>query len=306
MPSNVRVMAIETVLHLGSRSFSHFLNATERYLDTLRYLTPDPSSRQLLLQGVSSYWRSSQQMQIITIDKYIQYGILEGLDVVDWVFGESDVAGAGADDADGWTDGNKWEVLRMCLDKHSGRVAAVKRRLRAVESADEAARARRAADALERGGDVGDEDIEQEGEPRLRFHRSVLTNPDIQPERSNEARDAQTSLDIHATRLEKLLLSTSKHFTQALLPWTTDSAGGDGLRAVLRLLDAGEEGWWSTRAKYGWLREYVRRYQAHLVELRTPLERDVLKSVRTGGSSVEERAEGMVRDVWACVIGGQE
>jgi nuclear cap-binding protein subunit 1 len=163
IPSNVRIMAIETILQLGSRSFSHFLNATERYLDLLRFLTPDPASRQLLLSGVSSYWKLSQQMQLITIDKYVQYGVLEGLDIVDWVFSEGEGTGAGADEADGWTDGHKWEILRMCLDKHSGRVASVKRRLRAVERADEAARARRAADVLEKGGDVGEEDIEVEG-----------------------------------------------------------------------------------------------------------------------------------------------
>lgn len=156
-------MAIETILQLGSRSFSHFLNATERYLDLLRFLTPDPASRQLLLSGVSSYWKSSQQMQLITIDKYVQYGVLEGLDIVDWVFSEGEGTGGGADEADGWTDGHKWEILRMCLDKHSGRVAAVRRRLKAVERADEAARARRAADVLEKGGDVGEEDIEVEG-----------------------------------------------------------------------------------------------------------------------------------------------
>jgi hypothetical protein len=102
-------------------------------------------------------------MQLITIDKYVQYGVLEGLDIVDWVFSEGEGTGAGADEADGWTDGHKWEILRMCLDKHSGRVASVKRRLRAVERADEAARARRAADVLEKGGDVGEEDIEVEG-----------------------------------------------------------------------------------------------------------------------------------------------
>jgi hypothetical protein len=49
----------------------------------------------------------------------------------------------------------------------------------------------------------------------------------------------------------------------------------------------------------------VRRYHAHLVELRVPLERDVLDKVRNGGSSVEERAEAMVRDVWASVLGEQ-
>lgn len=133
----------------------------------------------------------------------------------------------------------------------------------------------------------------------------LILRSDNQPERSNEARDAQTSLDIHATRLEKLLLSTSKHFTQTLLPWTSDSVSGDGLRSVIRLLDAGEEAWWSTRARYGWLREYVRRYHAHLLELKTPLERDVIGKIRAGGSSVEERAEGMVRNVWSSVLGEQ-
>ena len=175
MSSDVRIMAIETILQLGSRSFSHFLNATERYLDLLRFLTPDPASRQLLLAGVSSYWKLSQQMQLITIDKYVQYGVLEGLDVVDWVFSEGEGTGAGADEADGWTDGHKWEILKMCLDKHSGRVAAVRRRLKAVERADEAARARRAADVLEKGGDVGEEDIEVDGELKIPLVWTELT-----------------------------------------------------------------------------------------------------------------------------------
>jgi len=62
---------------------------------------------------------------------------------------------------------------------------------------------------------------------------------------------------------------------------------------VLKLLDAGEEGYWSTRAKYGWFREFVRRYQEYLGELKGVVERDVL----TGDG--KERAEGMIRDLWS-------
>jgi len=161
--SVTRQMASETLLHLGSRSFSHFLNATERYLELLRYLTPDPSSRRTLLDGISSYWRQSSQMRLVTVDKYLQYGVLEGLDVIDWVFAE-ETGGSGGDDGDGWTDGDKWEMLRMCLDKHVGKVAGVRRRVRMVEKEDEAARARRAAEKLERGEGVGeDEDVEPDG-----------------------------------------------------------------------------------------------------------------------------------------------
>ena len=156
MSQSIRLMAIETILHLGSRSFSHFLNATERYLDTLRFLTPDPPSRRLLLDGVGNYWRRSSQMRLMTIDKYIQYGIVEGPDVVDWVFQPKEGSGGG-EQGDGWTDFEHWEVLRMTLDKFVGRVAGVRRRVKNVEREDEAARARKAAEKIERGEGLGED-----------------------------------------------------------------------------------------------------------------------------------------------------
>lgn len=168
-----RVMASETLLHLGSRSFSHFLNATERYLDILRHLTPDMSSRRILLDGVGSYWKQSSQMRLVVVDKYLQYGVLEGIDVVDWIFQDDGVGSLGGNsgggEGDGWTDGENWELLRMTLDKVVGRVAGVKRRLRAVEREDEEVRARRAAERLESGEGIGeDEDVDQ----GMSFHRS--------------------------------------------------------------------------------------------------------------------------------------
>jgi nuclear cap-binding protein subunit 1 len=160
-PAHIQ-MACEALLQLGSRSFSHFLNATERYIDVLRFLTPDPSGRRILLESVASYWRHAGQMRLITIDKYLQYGILEGLDVVDWVFADDAKGGSGGDEGDGWTDGEKWEVLKMMLDKLVGRVVSVRKRLRAVEKDDENVRARRAAEKFESGEGVGmDEDVEE-------------------------------------------------------------------------------------------------------------------------------------------------
>ena len=158
----IAMLATETLLHLGSRSFSHFLNATERYLDLLRSLTPDPASRQSVLEAIGSYWRRSGQMRLTTIDKYIQYGVLEGMDIVDWVFQDDSKP---VEEADGWTDGFKWEVLRMTLDKHVGRVGAVKRRVRDVEREDEVAKARRAAERIESGEGLGeDENVETAGQ----------------------------------------------------------------------------------------------------------------------------------------------
>ena len=62
------------------------------------------------------------------------------------------------------------------------------------------------------------------------------------------------------TKLEKVLIATTKHFVSDLLPWCFDTASpGQGLNAVLTLLDIGEEGLWGVRARFGWWREYVRR-----------------------------------------------
>ncbi|WVF72372.1 hypothetical protein IAT40_007187 [Kwoniella sp. CBS 6097] len=283
----VRQMIVETLLHLGSRSFSHFLNATERYIDILRYLTPDYASRRTLLEGIMSYWRYSSQQRLVTIDKYLQYGVLEGLDVVDFVFSDDGVAEG--EEADGWTDGWKWEILRMTVEKHVGRVNAIKRRLRVIEREDEAARARRAAERLESGGDVGtEEDLGEE----------------VRPEGSKEFRDAQTSLDIQVTRLEKILTTTVRHFVSTLLPWTSSEAGpsaGDGLKGVLTLLESGEEAMWSVRARFGWYREFVRLWSSHLVPLAEVIENTSFASL-TSQSGVEGKAEKMVRGVWDATL----
>ncbi|EIW70239.1 hypothetical protein TREMEDRAFT_43823 [Tremella mesenterica DSM 1558] len=290
MSQSITLMAIETILHLGSRSFSHFLNATERYLDLLRFLSPDPTARRLLLDGIRNYWRWSSQLRLMTVDKYMQYGILEGEDVVDWVFGQ-ETGGSGGEEGDGWTDFDHWELLRMCIGKLVGRVSRDKSRVKNVEREDEAARARKAAERIERGEGVGMDDVE------------IV---DDSAERSKELRDAQTSLDINTTTLEHVLLNTTKHFISTLLPWVFDpSSTSQGLAGVLRLLDSGEEGFWAMRARWGWWREFVRLYSIHLSALVEPVQKAVWDGIpkrEEEEESVEVRAEGMVKDVWRFVV----
>jgi len=89
-------------------------------------------------------------------------------------------------------------------------------------------------------------------------------------------------------------LATYKHFISTLLP-----EGDGGLRTVLKLLDAGEEGYWSTRAKYGWFREFVRRYQGYLEEMKSVVERDVLDKMGN------ERGEEMIKGLWSNIGQGE-
>jgi nuclear cap-binding protein subunit 1 len=298
----VLMMAVETIQHLGSRSFSHFLNATERYLDVLRHLSPDAASRRVLLDAIASFWRRSSQMRLLTIDKYLQYGILEALDVVEWLFADDGVSSS-ADDTrpDGWTDYDSWDLLRMTLDKVVGRVVAVRRRLRAVDRADEAARARRAAERLGRG-DIDIDNVNDDEDADA-----------AEPERSRESREVQASLDVQVQRLERVFVAVAQRFVAQLLPGTQAAApaedaeegeeaeapeGGLGLKGVLALQDAGETGAWALRARYGWYREFVRRYAEHLAPLAERAASQVFAHHVPEGEGPDARAENMVRGVW--------
>lgn len=123
-------------------------------------------------------------------------------------------------------------------------------------------------------------------------------------------------------------MDTIKLFIGDLLPWLSESEGGEtkgqGLRAVLTLLDNGEEGAWSVRARWGWYREFVRRvslarqhhmprfgtdantsqYSKHLTPLAEAVNTQVLAGISASADeTVEKRAEGMVKSYWDEVIG---
>ena len=84
-------------------------------------------------------------------------------------------------------------------------------------------------------------------------------------------------------------------------------AADEGLKSVLTLLETGEQGYYAVRARWGWYREFVRLYSAHLAQLDAAVEKDVLGQFKgKEGEGVEGRAGGMVRDVWAAGVRGEE
>ena len=92
--SVVRIIAVQSLLHIGSRSFSHFLNAIERYLPLLRNLAAggisggvvNAEARGDILTAVARFWKRSRHMIVIVFDKLMQYQIVDPTDVVAWSF----------------------------------------------------------------------------------------------------------------------------------------------------------------------------------------------------------------------------
>ena len=133
--SIIRSIAVQSLLHIGSRSFSHFLNAIERYLPLLRNvasgnLTTTGSSnleaRIDILTAVAMFWKRSPHMIVIVFDKLMQYQIVDPTDVVSWAF-----TSGGKNSTATYPSINAllWDVVRGALDKANGRVLIARRKV---------------------------------------------------------------------------------------------------------------------------------------------------------------------------------
>lgn len=60
--SYVRELFIQSLLLVGSKSFSHILNVVERYLDVLRFLNSTPEGRLHTVQILASFWKDNTQV----------------------------------------------------------------------------------------------------------------------------------------------------------------------------------------------------------------------------------------------------
>lgn len=78
----------------------------------------------------------------------------------------------------------------------------------------------------------------------------------------------------------------------------------EGLKSVLALIEKGEDGYWTVRARMGWYKEFVRLYAQHLGGLAEVVERDTMG--KWASKAVEGRAEEVVRSLWRAAVGAEE
>jgi nuclear cap-binding protein subunit 1 len=160
--ATIRSITVQCLLHIGARSFSHFLNAIERYLPVLRSLAGDgrdgkdekdaeekKAGRRGILAETERFWRTNGQMVGIVFDKMMQYQIVDPSDVVAYAFSAPSGASASAAEvtpAEGSQgtsiNGDRWELLHAALDKANGRVVVARRKVAALRKEEEERRAK--------------------------------------------------------------------------------------------------------------------------------------------------------------------
>ena len=160
LDSVLRSIAIQSLLHTGSRSFSHFLNAVERYLPLLRNLAaggissnggaPSLEARMDILTASARFWKRNRQMVGIVFDKLMQYQIVDPTDVVSWAFG----SGLGNGEGPLKVDYRQWDLLKAALDKANGRVMIARRRVIALRKEEDENRARANVDGTSNGASM--------------------------------------------------------------------------------------------------------------------------------------------------------
>lgn len=142
--SVIRSIAVQSLLHIGSRSFSHFLNAIERYLPLLRNLasgsisttgTSGLEGRMDILNAISTFWKNSKHMIIIVFDKLMQYQIVDPTDVVSWAFTQGGKRRLSTGQPS--IGALEWEIIQGALNKANGRVVIARRKVATLRKEDD-------------------------------------------------------------------------------------------------------------------------------------------------------------------------
>lgn len=82
------VYVLDTVLHLGSKSFSHLLLRIERLLDLLKKMLESEEAQTQALRIISKFWDSSPLHLEICVDKFMTYRLIPSEKVANWLFSE--------------------------------------------------------------------------------------------------------------------------------------------------------------------------------------------------------------------------
>ncbi|KAG5643263.1 hypothetical protein DXG03_001273 [Asterophora parasitica] len=251
--ATVRSIALQSLLHIGSRSFSHLLNAIERYLPLLRNITSSTEGKAEILSASAAFWKGNRQMVGIVFDKLMQYQIVDPTDVVAWTFANRA----------GGLDAFEWDLMRGAIDKANGRVVIARRRVAALRKEEDDVRARDNA--------AGAMDVDAEGDGAAKPAESLVDNPALAT-----ALKAFTSL----TREQKGALSrTLEGFVNALSPADSDASAvtpNAHTRTVIT-----ESAWlnranwddeeWNAWQTWGWYRQFCRVYSPYLRNYSTTL-----------------------------------
>ncbi|XP_022988026.1 nuclear cap-binding protein subunit 1-like [Cucurbita maxima] len=120
------VVVVQTLLDIGSKSFTHLITVLERYGQVISRICHDQDKQVLLISEVGSYWENNTQMTAITIDRMMGYRLISNLSIIKWIFSPENVEQYHTSD-------RPWEILRNALCKTYNRISDLKKEISSLK-----------------------------------------------------------------------------------------------------------------------------------------------------------------------------
>ncbi|KAL0575354.1 Nuclear cap-binding protein subunit 1 [Marasmius crinis-equi] len=291
--SVMRSIAMQCLLHIGSRSFSHFLNAIERYLSFLRFVASGgvsdaagsgiPEAKTDILNAARTFWKHDALMVNIVFDKLMQYQIVDPADVVAWTFTHVSVSQSDLRTPSTLT-AFEWSLLKGALDKANGRVTTARRKLAALRKEDDETKARAKA---------GHMDVDGDDKPVNEI--AAAESPAVAA-----ALKAFSSL----TKEQKNTLSQAlEGFASCLAPSGTSAVGPEAQAILSEKSWHNRANWgrdeWNIWETWGWYRHFCRAYSPYLRNYSTTL--STVTFARLEGSN--DPAAELLQKIWNVAVG---
>ncbi|KAJ1391985.1 MIF4G-like, type 3, partial [Sesbania bispinosa] len=225
-------VVVQTLLNIGSKSFTHLMTVLERYGQVIAKVCPDQDNQVMLIAEVSSFWKSNTQMTAIAIDRMMGYRLVSNLAIVRWVFS--------AENTDQFhTSDRPWEILRNAVSKTYNRNSDLRKEILAlkknISSAEEAAKEAKAElDAAESKLSLVDgEPVLGENPVRLNRLKSHAEKTKEEVVSLRESLEAKEALLARATdENEALFLLLYKSFSNVLMERLPTESGARTLREL--------------------------------------------------------------------------
>lgn len=100
---------VQTLLNLGSKSFSHSFAAISKFHVVFRALAETEEAQICILHNIFELWSSHQQMMVVLIDKLLKLQIVDCSAVATWIFSK-EMTGE-------FTKMYLWEILHLTIKK---------------------------------------------------------------------------------------------------------------------------------------------------------------------------------------------
>ncbi|GAB2234373.1 hypothetical protein Drorol1_Dr00003623 [Drosera rotundifolia] len=225
-------VVIQTLLNIGSKSFTHLVTILERYGQVFAKLCPDEDKQVMLINEVNFFWKNSAQMAAIAVDRMMGYRLLSNLAIVRWVFSPENIDQLHTSD-------RQWEILRNAVSKTNNRISDLRKEIAslrkdvesaevAAEKADDELNAAESKLSLMNGEPVLGEDPVQL--KRLKSNSNKAKEEVVSISDSLEAKEALLVRALDENRV--LFLSLYKNFSDVLADRLPETSGVGAFRSM--------------------------------------------------------------------------